>query len=139
LTQGRVSPPATSLSAAVSDSPSFLCSNSRRGSASEDPRRSPRPRSLSTGSNLEDLHGEFFAGTRKAATGAIEKLADFLGTKVVFWDLRARFIDSLYRTNASDCRMERMVVELDAVLSELCEVGRGLQGFRVLQGGKWFG
>lgn len=28
--------------------------------------------------------------------------------------------------------MEKMVVELDAVLSELCEVGRGLRGFRVL-------
>lgn len=39
----------------------------------------------------------------------------FLGTKLVFWDMRETFIDGLYKISVSQARMQMVVDGLDPV------------------------
>eukprot|EP00850_Spirogloea_muscicola_P012569 SM000082S22811 [mRNA] locus=s82:26155:33864:- [translate_table: standard] len=63
-----------------------------------------------------------FDPCRKALNTAIDKICDFTGTKVVFWDMRTVFLDNLYQVSVAQNRMEKVVTELDPVLGQLCEV-----------------
>jgi len=40
---------------------------------------------------------------------------DFVGTKVVFWDLREQFLFRLYRGGVEKARMEAVLPNVDAV------------------------
>lgn len=63
-----------------------------------------------------------FDGTRKIVNGGVDKMCEFTGVKVIFWDLREPFLDGLYKGGVSEARMDRVVSSLDSVLGQICEV-----------------
>ncbi|GMH05086.1 hypothetical protein Nepgr_006926 [Nepenthes gracilis] len=63
-----------------------------------------------------------FDGSRKDINGAIDRICEYTGTKIVFWDLRESFIDGLYRPSVSQCRLEALIESLDLALNELCGI-----------------
>ncbi|KAG9454920.1 hypothetical protein H6P81_007824 [Aristolochia fimbriata] len=63
-----------------------------------------------------------FEISRKDFNAAIDQICDFIGTKIIFWDLREQFIDNLYKPNVSQSRLEMLVDALDMELNQLCDV-----------------
>ncbi|KAH7278739.1 hypothetical protein KP509_38G054500 [Ceratopteris richardii] len=59
--------------------------------------------------------------TRKLANDSIERISEFLGIKVVFWDLRDLFIDGLYKGGVSESEISNVITSLDSVLGQICE------------------
>ncbi|KAJ7533708.1 hypothetical protein O6H91_13G060800 [Diphasiastrum complanatum] len=74
------------------------------------------------GSRPLDELSSAFDGSRNAANVAIDKICEFTGMKVIFWDMRELYIDGLYKGGVSQSRMEKVVNGLDPVLGQLCEV-----------------
>ncbi|XP_068662392.1 protein unc-13 homolog isoform X2 [Aristolochia californica] len=65
---------------------------------------------------------EGFENSRKDINAAIDQICDFIGTKIIFWDLREQFIDNLYKPSVSQSRLEMLVDALDMELNQLCDV-----------------
>ncbi|KAJ1290442.1 hypothetical protein BS78_02G243600 [Paspalum vaginatum] len=63
-----------------------------------------------------------FDGSRKEINTAIDRLCEFTGTKVIFWDLQQPFIENLYRNGVAQSRVEAIMEVLDLVLNQLCDV-----------------
>ncbi|KAL5994785.1 hypothetical protein ACLOJK_024840 [Asimina triloba] len=73
-----------------------------------------------------------FDGSRKEINAAIDRICEFTGTKIIFWDLREPFIDNLYKNGVSQSRFEVLLEAMDIlrdagfaalqVLNELCDV-----------------
>ncbi|CAI0474194.1 unnamed protein product [Linum tenue] len=63
-----------------------------------------------------------FDGSRKDINAAIDRICEFTGTKIIFWDLREPFIENLYKPSVSQNRLEDLVEPLDLELSQLCSV-----------------
>ncbi|KAL6655235.1 hypothetical protein ACP70R_006061 [Stipagrostis hirtigluma subsp. patula] len=63
-----------------------------------------------------------FDGSRKEINTAIDRLCEFTGTKVIFWDLQQPFIDNLYKNSVSQARLDTIMEVLDLVLNQLCDV-----------------
>ncbi|KAL6495753.1 Protein unc-13 [Orobanche gracilis] len=63
-----------------------------------------------------------FDGSRKDINAAIDQLCEFTGTKTIFWDLRAPFIDGLYKPSVAQSRLETLIEPLDMVLNQLCDI-----------------
>ncbi|KAK3132926.1 hypothetical protein QOZ80_6AG0529650 [Eleusine coracana subsp. coracana] len=63
-----------------------------------------------------------FDGSRKEFNTAIDRLCEFTGTKVIFWDLQQPFIDNLYKNSVSQARLDTIMEVLDLVLNQLCDV-----------------
>jgi hypothetical protein len=70
----------------------------------------------------ENSKRDTFDGSRKDINAAIDQICEFTGTKIIFWDLRAQFIDNLYKPNVSQTRLEMIIEPLDMVLNQLCDV-----------------
>ncbi|KAH9317164.1 hypothetical protein KI387_018933, partial [Taxus chinensis] len=92
----------------------------------------PRRRSIdedimsrSASDKLMDGYSTMFDGTRKDVNAAINKMCDFTGVKIIFWDMREPFINSLYRGSVSQARIESVIHVLDSVLGQLCDVIAG--------------
>lgn len=68
------------------------------------------------------LQKDTFDGSRKDINAAIDRICEFTGTKVIFWDLREPFIDNLYKHSVSQTRLESLIEALDVVLNQLCDV-----------------
>lgn len=68
------------------------------------------------------LEKNAFDGSRKDINAAIDRICEFTGMKIIFWDLREPFIDNLYRHSVSQSRLESLIEELDVVLNQLCDV-----------------
>ncbi|KAF3791456.1 hypothetical protein EJ110_NYTH08321 [Nymphaea thermarum] len=73
-------------------------------------------------SDLNNGQADAFDGTRKDINAAIDKICEFTGTKIVFWDLRELFIDGLYKPTASQSRLEALIESFDGVLIQLCDI-----------------
>ncbi|XP_051137356.1 protein unc-13 homolog isoform X2 [Andrographis paniculata] len=54
-----------------------------------------------------------------SASQAIRKTSDFLGAKIVFWDMRDSFLYHLYHDNVEGNRMEGILPEFDRVLNNV--------------------
>ncbi|XP_062193988.1 protein unc-13 homolog isoform X2 [Phragmites australis] len=67
-------------------------------------------------------HKNQFDGSRKEINTAIDRLCEFTGTKVIFWDLQQPFIDNLYKNGVSHARLDTIMEVFDLVLNQLCEV-----------------
>lgn len=65
---------------------------------------------------------ETFDGSRKEINAAIDRICEFTGTKIIFWDLRDPFIDNLYKPSVSQSRLEAVIEPLDMQLNELCGI-----------------
>ncbi|KAG0517849.1 hypothetical protein BDA96_09G124700 [Sorghum bicolor] len=63
-----------------------------------------------------------FDGSRKEINTAIDRLCEFTGTKVIFWDLQQPFIENLYRNGVAQARLDTITEVLDLVLNQLCDV-----------------
>ncbi|XP_022742011.1 uncharacterized protein LOC111293550 isoform X3 [Durio zibethinus] len=63
-----------------------------------------------------------FEGSRKDINAAIDRIREFTGTKIVFWDLREPFIENLYKPSVSQSRLEAVVEPLDMELNQLCDI-----------------
>ncbi|XAR63551.1 hypothetical protein NMG60_11023523 [Bertholletia excelsa] len=68
------------------------------------------------------IQKETFDGSRKDINAAIDRICEFAGTKIIFWDLREAFIDNLYKPNVSQSRMEVLIEPLDMALNQLCGI-----------------
>ncbi|KAL8192241.1 hypothetical protein R6Q57_027908 [Mikania cordata] len=73
-------------------------------------------------SNNENSKKESFDGSRKDINAAIDRICEFTGTKIIFWDLRESFIENLYRPSVSESRLETLIEPLDVELNQLCDV-----------------
>ncbi|XP_038891921.1 protein unc-13 homolog isoform X2 [Benincasa hispida] len=65
---------------------------------------------------------ESFDGSRKDINIATDRICEFTGTKIVFWDLREPFIDGLYNPTVFHSRLEALIEPLDTELSKLCDI-----------------
>lgn len=63
-----------------------------------------------------------FDGSRKEINAAIDRICEFTGIKVIFWDLQQPFIHNLYKNNVSQARLDTIMEVLDLVLNQLCDV-----------------
>ncbi|XP_075094511.1 protein unc-13 homolog isoform X3 [Nicotiana tabacum] len=69
-----------------------------------------------------NLQKDSFDGSRKDINAAIDRMCEFTGTKIIFWDLREPFIENLYKPSVSQSRLESVMDPLDMVLNQLCDV-----------------
>ncbi|XVF82440.1 hypothetical protein PTKIN_Ptkin16aG0048200 [Pterospermum kingtungense] len=67
-------------------------------------------------------HKDTFDGSRKNINAAIDRIRQFIGTKIIFWDLREPFIENLYKPSVSQSRLEAVIEPLDEELSKLCGI-----------------
>ncbi|XVF82445.1 hypothetical protein PTKIN_Ptkin16aG0048700 [Pterospermum kingtungense] len=67
-------------------------------------------------------HKDTFDGSRKDINAAIDRIREFIGTKIIFWDLREPFIENLYKPGVSLSRLEAVIEPLDEELSKLCGI-----------------
>ncbi|KAG4148415.1 hypothetical protein ERO13_D05G284200v2 [Gossypium hirsutum] len=63
-----------------------------------------------------------FDGSRKDINAAIDRIREFTGTKIIFWDLREPFIENLYKPSVSQSRLEAVIEPLDVELNQLCDI-----------------
>ncbi|XP_020531363.1 uncharacterized protein LOC18447695 isoform X3 [Amborella trichopoda] len=63
-----------------------------------------------------------FDSIRETTNALTEKICDFIGPKVVFWDMRETFINYLYQGSVSSARMENVLQQLDTVLNNVCDL-----------------
>ncbi|KAL4203380.1 hypothetical protein AMTRI_Chr01g103720 [Amborella trichopoda] len=63
-----------------------------------------------------------FDGSRKDINAAMDRICEYTGTKIIFWDLREQFIDGLYKPCVSQSRLEMLIEPLDTELAQLCDV-----------------
>lgn len=57
---------------------------------------------------------------RDSTIDAINKICDFFGAKVVFWDMRDSFLFHLYRGKVAGARLDRILPHIDTVLDHIC-------------------
>ncbi|KAK4389327.1 protein unc-13 [Sesamum angolense] len=79
--------------------------------------------SETTDVNAESV-SELFVATldciRDSAANAIRKTSDFLGTKIVFWDMRDSFLYYLYHGGVEGNRLDGVLPQFDSVLNNIC-------------------
>ncbi|KAB5573016.1 hypothetical protein DKX38_000210 [Salix brachista] len=63
-----------------------------------------------------------FDGSRKDINAAIDRICEFTGTKIIFYDLKERFIENLYKPAVPQSRLEAIIERLDIELNELCGI-----------------
>ncbi|KAF8379445.1 hypothetical protein HHK36_028881 [Tetracentron sinense] len=80
----------------------------------------PLKEGLSRNSESVDELFTTFNSIRKTATDAINKICDFTGPRVVFWDLRDSFLFRLYRGDVESARLESILPHVDSVLDHIC-------------------
>ncbi|RAL44398.1 hypothetical protein DM860_011675 [Cuscuta australis] len=84
------------------------------------------PPELSDGSSdmrdesMDELFVATFDCIRDSAANAIRKTCDFLGTRVVFWDLREAFVFHLYHGSVEGARLENVLPQFDNILNDVC-------------------
>ncbi|XP_050386660.1 protein unc-13 homolog [Argentina anserina] len=85
------------------------------------PRRSFTNKSIDEKSK-SSTQKETFDGSRQDINAAIDRICEFTGTKIIFWDLREPFINNLYKPNVSLSRFEAVIEPLDTELGQLCDI-----------------
>ncbi|KAH6758083.1 hypothetical protein C2S52_023025 [Perilla frutescens var. hirtella] len=69
---------------------------------------------------------ELFVATldclRDSAAHGIRKTCDFLGAKIVFWDMRDLFLSYLYYGSVEGNRLDAVLPQFDKVLNDVCSV-----------------
>ncbi|XP_031097776.1 protein unc-13 homolog isoform X1 [Ipomoea triloba] len=70
--------------------------------------------------SIDELFAATFDCIRDSATNAIRKTCDFLGARVVFWDLREPFVFHLYHNSVGGARLESILPQFDSILNNVC-------------------
>lgn len=63
-----------------------------------------------------------FDGSRKDINAAMDRICEFTGTKIIFYDLKEPFIENLYKPAVPQSRLEAIIEPLDIELNELCGI-----------------
>ncbi|GMH09418.1 hypothetical protein Nepgr_011259 [Nepenthes gracilis] len=71
---------------------------------------------------VDELFVTTFDVIRNTVSIAMDKIFDFIGAKVVFWDLRESFIFYLYRVTVEGARMDSVLQHVDVVLKQICDL-----------------
>ncbi|XP_050227666.1 protein unc-13 homolog isoform X2 [Mercurialis annua] len=69
---------------------------------------------------IDALFATTFSIIKDTARDAINMICAFTGEKIVFWDLRDKFLSHLYRGNVESSRLESFLPHVDAVLNLIC-------------------
>ncbi|CAN0841432.1 Protein unc-13 homolog [Linum grandiflorum] len=59
---------------------------------------------------------------RDTATEGINKISEFSGARIIFWDLRQKFLFGLYHGDVGSSRLESFLPQIDNVLDEICRL-----------------
>ncbi|KAJ7545205.1 hypothetical protein O6H91_09G110600 [Diphasiastrum complanatum] len=76
----------------------------------------------SKGARPTDELSSCLNGSRKEVNMAIEKICDFTGTKIIYWDMRDSYINGLYKGGILKSRIDIVVSGLDIVLGQICDI-----------------
>ncbi|XP_073101561.1 protein unc-13 homolog isoform X4 [Elaeis guineensis] len=63
-----------------------------------------------------------FDDVRRSAIDASDTITDFIGTRVIFWDMRDSFLFSLYQGRVESARFEIFLPLLDGALDYICDL-----------------
>ncbi|KAL4602731.1 hypothetical protein ACB092_10G075300 [Castanea dentata] len=88
--------------------------------AKEEPLETSENSLPSCGEAVDELFVTTFNSIRDTATDSINKICDFTGARVMFWDLRDAFPFSLYRGNVEGARFDGVLPQIDTVLDHIC-------------------
>ncbi|KAM3687195.1 hypothetical protein ACJW31_10G059700 [Castanea mollissima] len=88
--------------------------------AKEEPLETSENSLPSCGEAVDELFVTTFNSIRDTATDSINKICDFTGARVMFWDLRDAFPCSLYRGNVESARFDGVLPQIDTVLDHIC-------------------
>ncbi|XP_073136594.1 protein unc-13 homolog isoform X2 [Henckelia pumila] len=85
------------------------------------------PGTLGTSVDLNDESvTELFVATldciRDSACHAIKRTCDFLGAKIVFWDMRDSFLFNLYHGGVEGNRLDGLLPQFDSALNNVCRL-----------------
>ncbi|KAJ0049443.1 hypothetical protein Pint_16079 [Pistacia integerrima] len=69
---------------------------------------------------VDELFSTTLNCIRDTAKVAISMICDFIGARVVFWDLRDSFLFPLYRSNVENARLDSILPHVDTVLDQIC-------------------
>ncbi|KAJ0105138.1 hypothetical protein Patl1_18704 [Pistacia atlantica] len=75
---------------------------------------------LACGEAVDELFSTTLNCIRDTAKVAISMICDFIGARVVFWDLRDSFLFPLYRSNVENARLDSILPHVDTVLDQIC-------------------
>ncbi|KAL6986196.1 hypothetical protein U1Q18_019564 [Sarracenia purpurea var. burkii] len=70
--------------------------------------------------SVDELFVANFDSIKDTAADGIRKICDFIGARVVFWDLRDVFLLHLYNGSVEGARLDRIVPYFDTVLNHIC-------------------
>ncbi|KAL8106727.1 hypothetical protein AgCh_023473 [Apium graveolens] len=70
--------------------------------------------------SVDELFVATFDSLRDTAADAIRRTCEFIGARVVFWDLRDSFLFRLYRGSVESARFETILPNFDSVLNNIC-------------------
>ncbi|XP_062074226.1 protein unc-13 homolog isoform X2 [Humulus lupulus] len=78
------------------------------------------PHEITSCEEVDELFANTFNIIKDTSLNGIKKICDFIGPRVVFWDLRDGFISSLYSGSVEDARLDSVLPHLDTVLDHVC-------------------
>ncbi|CAA6666869.1 unnamed protein product [Spirodela intermedia] len=70
--------------------------------------------------SIEELF-TIFDEIRKTSFNMSDEICDFIGPRLIFWDLRDSFIISLYSGNVEHARLDIVIQQLDSILNQICD------------------
>ncbi|TXG50964.1 hypothetical protein EZV62_023488 [Acer yangbiense] len=88
--------------------------------AKEEPQETSERDFLTCSEALDELFVTTLNCIRDIASDSISKICDFIGARVVFWDLRDSFLSHLYRGSVERARLDIFLPQFDTVLDRIC-------------------
>ncbi|XP_044485853.1 protein unc-13 homolog isoform X2 [Mangifera indica] len=88
--------------------------------AKEEPPEASERDFLSCSEAMDELFSTTLNCIRDTAKIAINMICDFIGARVVFWDLRDSFLFPLYRGNVENARLDCVLPHVDTALDQIC-------------------
>ncbi|XP_027084431.2 protein unc-13 homolog isoform X3 [Coffea arabica] len=70
--------------------------------------------------SVDELFVATFDCIRDTAAHAIRSICEFIGVRVVFWDLRKSFLYRLYHGGVENSRLDSLLPSLDGALNQVC-------------------
>lgn len=70
--------------------------------------------------SVDELFAATFDCIRDTAAHAIRSICEFIGVRVVFWDLRKSFLYRLYHGGVENSRLDSLLPNLDGALNRVC-------------------
>ncbi|KAL1834842.1 hypothetical protein ACET3Z_004493 [Daucus carota] len=71
--------------------------------------------------SVDELFVATFDSLRDTAADAIKRTCEFIGARVVFWDMRDTFLFRLYRGSVGSARFDNILPNFDTVLNNICD------------------